>query len=247
MMFGRTESAQRLVPLTTLVGESFGTSPGELVDTLAARGSPSSWMTPAVWRSLRQWLRRCGTREPRRSTWPLSGPLGPLRLPLSRRPALRRQEAQARRLDHIRQLEQAFGASVMQLEMGLRDFLVNNVPNLDPRRLEGNAFTLGELERVGVGAVPRGGSRGVGEVMTADVLKRFAADLAARPWLSQPGVVAGVSAGGRDGAGDAHRGQPATATRSLSASSANGSASRFCGRTSNGCERRPRLSEPESR
>jgi predicted DNA-binding protein len=65
--------------------------------------------------------------------------------------ARRRQEAQARRLKRIRQLEQTAGASVMQLEMGLRDYLVNNVPNLDPRRLQGHAFTLGELERWAAG------------------------------------------------------------------------------------------------
>jgi hypothetical protein len=148
-MFGRnTESSERLVALTTLVGEGFGASPGMLVDKLAERGfavgvddAGRLAVAEAVAEALRQERAEAERGAAERAARAAEAAA------VEEAAAQRRQEARAQRLNRIRRLEQTAGASVMQLEMGLRDFLVNNVPNLDPRRLEAHAFTLDELER----------------------------------------------------------------------------------------------------
>jgi hypothetical protein len=150
-MFGQRNTDERLVTLTTLVAESFAATPGELVDLLAGRGFAIAVdaagrlavaeAAAATLREERAESERVAAERAARAAEAAAVKEAAVR---------RRQEAQARRLNRIRQLEQTAGASVMQLEIGLRDFLVN-VPNVDWRRLEDHVFSLDELERWAAG------------------------------------------------------------------------------------------------
>jgi hypothetical protein len=139
-------------PLVVLVEEGFAASPGELVDRFAAEGvavGVDSRGRLCVAEAVAEALRRERAEAERVAAERAARAAEAAAI--EEAAVRRRQEAQARRLNRIHRLEQTAGASVMQLEIGLRDFLVNNVPNLDPRRLEGHAFTLGELERWAAG------------------------------------------------------------------------------------------------
>jgi Xaa-Pro aminopeptidase len=157
-----TDDVDQLVPLTTLVGEGFAGTVGELVDLLAERGlavtvdSHGRLCAPvAVATSLReeraeqerlaaQEAAEAAERAAERAAKAAAEAV------VEEAEMRHQREAQARRQERIRRLEEASGVTIMALEIALRRSLIN-APGVgmsydDRQRLEDAAFSLDELE-----------------------------------------------------------------------------------------------------
>jgi hypothetical protein len=140
-MWKRTdEAAEQLVPLTTLVGEHFGATVGELVDTLAGRGfaidvDHAGRLAVAV--PVATTLRQERAEQQRQAAQEAAEAAAAAAeraakaaevQAVEEAEARRRQGVRDRRHERIRRLEQATGQTIVALEIGLRRSLVN-APN----------------------------------------------------------------------------------------------------------------------
>jgi hypothetical protein len=144
-----------LTPMSVLVEEGFAGTVGDMVDLLAERGlaittdhagrlsvPTTTAETMRAERAERERQEAEEQAEHRRVAAEAEA--------VEAAQAQQRQEATARRHAHIRRLEQAAGMSIVQLEIGLRQSLVNapgtGMSHAARQRLEDRAFTLPELE-----------------------------------------------------------------------------------------------------
>jgi hypothetical protein len=152
----REKRDEDLTPLSVLVEEGFGASPGALVDEFAEAGIAVdvdqagrlavAGVVAGTMRAERAEAERLAAEEQAERRRVAAEAAA-----VEAEQAQQRQESAARRHAHIRRLEQAAGMSIVALEIGLRQSLANapdtGMSHADRQRLEDRAFTLDEIEQ----------------------------------------------------------------------------------------------------